>query len=452
MFSKDYLFHFRRTMRIALPVCISNVGHMLVGLADTAFVGEIGKVEQAAILLASTPYFLALVFGMGVAYGITPLVSEADAKNNSEFSARVLKNGIMLNLGLGIILFLGLLFASPLFYYLNQPAEVVEKAIPYFGVLMLSLIPLSLFSACKQFAEGLSLTKTAMIITLVSNFLNIALNYIFIFGKLGVPAMGMMGAVWSTLIARIVMAAWMGAYVFYHPRFKKNHAYKVPFISGPVFSKIWKLGSGTGLQWVFEVGAFTFAAIMVGWIGVPEMASHQIALSIAAITYMVASGLSAAGSVRVGNALGRGNKTEIKLAANSVLLMGLLFMCFSALLFILFRFQATSLLSRDEGVIQIASGLLVIAAFFQISDGSQVISLGILRALKDIRVPTVITLVSYWLIGIPASWYLGFYLNMGVGGVWYGLLIGLSAAAILLYLRYRYVWKNFEPEIIAPES
>ncbi len=437
--------HIHKTLQLAIPVCISNIGHMLVGITDTAFVGRIGSTEQAAVLLAGTPYFLALVFAIGLAYGITPLVSEADVTKDHRFNAKVLKNGIILNLVVGVCLFGLLTLSTPLLYYLDQPDEVVQLAIPFLGVLMFSMVPLSIFSACKQFAEGLSYTRMAMIITLSSNLLNIFLNYVLIFGKFGLEPMGMMGSAWATFISRCIMALWMLGYVYYHRHFKiywiKEEG---SFFSYLLTKKIFHIGLGTGLQWLFEVSAFAFAAVMVGWIGITEMASHQVALSVAAMTYMIASGLSAAASVRVGNEIGRKDITEIKRAANTAYFLGLLFMGTGALLFIIFKTQLAFLLSMDKEVIDLASSLLVVAAVFQLSDGTQVVGLGILRAMKDVKVPTTITLLSYWGVGIPCSYLLGFKAGMGTHGIWYGLSIGLTVAAILLYWRFRIITKRLE--------
>lgn len=419
------------------------MGHMLVGVTDTAFVGFIGETEQAAILLANTPYVLLLVFGIGVAYGITPLVSEADSKGDKETIRRVMRNGILLNLSLGIGLFVVLYFSTGILNYLNQPAEVIDLAIPFLNVLVLSLVPLGIFSACKQLAEGLSLTRVAMIITVTCNFLNIFLNWVLIFGKLGFPEMGMMGSCWATFIARCVMAIWMYVYIRWGDRFNEYwKSRKETDFSWGLSRRIFYLGAGTGFQWVFEVGAFSFAAIMVGWISVTTMAAHQVALSVAAMTYMIASGLSAAASVRVGNELGRNDHAELKKANAGAYVLALCFMIFFAFIFILFRESFAGWLTKSEEVATLASSLLIIAAFFQISDGTQVVGLGVLRALKDVKVPTLITLFSYWVIGIPCSYWFGFPLNMGVHGIWYGLFLGLTVAAVLLYLRVNYIRKK----------
>lgn len=426
--------HIRETLKIALPICVSNFGHMAVSIADTAFVGRIGSTEQAAILLANTPYILALVFGIGIAYGITPLVGEAHVKGDHRFNASVLRNGILQNLLLGILLFAVLSLGSPLLRLLNQPDEVVDKAIPFLNVLMLSLIPLSVFSACKQFAEGRSDTKMAMVITVVSNLLNILLNYIFIFGKFGMPAMGMMGSAWATFTSRVVMAIWMFAHVRY------NRSYSIyregGSLSMSLSLRIFKLGLGTGAQWLFEVGAFSFAALMVGWLGVKQMAAHQIALSWAAISYMIASGLSAAASVRVANGVGMNDRIQIRRSAFIAWYMGIALMGFCAIFFLIAGNMLSGILTKDAGVSEMAASLLVIAALFQLSDGTQVIGLGALRAIKDVTVPTIITLVSYWLIGIPFSWWMGIKLGWGIHGIWYGLSLGLTCAALLLFLRF----------------
>lgn len=445
MFSAEYRNHYKKTFALAYPVCLSQMGHVMVGVADTAMVGQIGTIEQASVSLANTLYILVLVFAIGVSYGITPMVAAADSKKDHAHITELLRNGLVVNLLLGIILFAFLYFSSPLLSKMDQPREVVKLAIPFFNVMVFSMIPLSIFIALKQFTEGLSFTKAAMVISVGANLLNILLNYIFIFGKWGFPEMGLMGSCWATFISRVIMAVTMLVYVYKAKDFKNyREGFKLRDFSKPLIKKILKIGFPSGLQFIFEVGAFSFAVIMIGWISPEAMAAHQIAISFAALTYMVASGISSASTVRVGNYYGLKDIPNLKKAGLSSFFLVIGFMILSAIFFILFSDSLPKLFNKDEEVLVIASSLLVIAAFFQLSDGLQVTGLGALRGMNDVNVPTAITIVSYWVIGLPLSYILGFKAGYGVEGIWYGLLAGLTIAALLLYFRFEYVTRKMK--------
>lgn len=443
LFSSEYRNSYRKTFLLAYPVVLSQLGHIMVGVVDTAMVGQIGTVPQAAVALANSLYVLVLVFGLGVSYGVTPLVAAADSSKNYAENAQLLKHSIIINTLIGILLFVLLLIVSPVLNLFNQKQEVVDLAIPFLNVMMLGMIPLSIFSGFKQFAEGLSNTRIAMIITIGSNLLNVLLNYLMIFGHWGFPEMGLMGSCWASFISRVVMALVMFLYVYYNKHFKvywQGINFKV--ISIPMIKDILAIGIPSGLQWLFEVGAFSFAVIMIGWISPVAQAAHQVALSIASVTYMMASGLSAAASVRVGNKFGLNDRPGLRVAGFSAFIMVLIFMSVMAISFILFRNLLPVLFNKDLSVISLASSLLIIAAFFQLSDGMQVVGLGALRGMKDVKMPTIITLIAYWAIGLPMSYIFAFVFGYGVSGVWYGLSLGLTLAAVLLFWRFNYVSKR----------
>ena len=326
-FSSDYLKNYKATLLLAYPVVLSQLGHIMVGVVDTAMVGQIGTIEQAAVALSNSFYTIVLVFGLGVSYGVTPLVAAADSSENYAENASLLKHSLIINTIVGILLFLVLFMVSPALRLIDQDKTVVELAIPFLNVMMLGMIPLCIFSAFKQFAEGLSYTQVAMFVTVGGSLLNILLNYLMIFGHWGVPAMGLMGSCWASFITRIAMAIAMFVYVFRHKKFKpyiQNFNFK--FISKDLIKKILGIGIPSGLQWVFEVAAFAFAVIMIGWISPKAQAAHLVALSLAAITYMMASGLSAAASVRVGNQYGLKSSRGVRAAGFSVFVMVILFM------------------------------------------------------------------------------------------------------------------------------
>ena len=443
IFSADYFKNYKLTFLLAYPVILSQLGHIMVGVVDTAMVGQIGTIEQAAVALSNSLYTIVLVFGIGVSYGVTPLVAAADSSKNYAENSALLKHSILINTAIGILLFLLLFMLSPILNLFDQKKEVVTLAIPFLNVMMLGMIPLCIFAGFKQFIEGLSYTRIAMVITIGASLLNILLNYLMIFGHWGFPAMGLMGSCWASFISRVAMAFTIFLYVYYSKIFKIYwQGFSFGNFSKELTKKILAIGVPSGLQWVFEVGAFAFAVILIGWIGPKAQAAHLIALSMAAVTYMMASGLSAATAVRVGNQLGIKNQAGVRTAGFSAFIMVLAFMGVMAICFISFRFYLPSLFTKDIGVINLSASLLIIAAFFQLSDGIQVVALGALRGIKDVKIPTIITLIAYWVIGLPMSYVLAFVFKLGVLGVWYGLFLGLTTAAILLFLRFRHVSKN----------
>lgn len=446
----SYKKHFRETFILAYPVCLGQLGHVLVGVADSLMVGnyggessEIGTLSLAAASLANALIHIILVLGIGISYGATPLIAAAHSKNDKNEITSLLKHSILLCLITGIIIFISLYFSSPLLHYFNQPEKVVELAIPYFNIMVFSMLPLMLFLAFKQFAEGLSDTKTAMYISIGANILNIFLNYLFIYGNWGFKEMGLNGAGWASFIARVVMVFSMGWYVYKASKFKDYRSgFSLKNYNRKKVSEIFKVGLPVGLQFTFEVSAFALAAVMIGWISAEDLAAHQIAISLASLTYMFASGLSAAASVRVGNYFGVKNFDDLRRAGNSALIMVLVFMGTMALLFVFLNSFLPTLFNKDENVIFIASNLLLIAALFQLSDGTQVVGQGLLRGMADVKIPTLFAFLAYWVIGLPVGWLLGFHLNFGSSGIWYGLSIGLTVATILNFVRFYHKSKS----------
>ncbi|MBI4931889.1 MAG: MATE family efflux transporter [Bacteroidetes bacterium] len=445
--------HFRKTILLAWPVCLSNVGHVMVGVVDIAMVGGIkedvfgysGTTAQAAVSLANGFYFLVLVFGFGVSYGVTPLAAEADSSGNINENKHLLSHALIVNVVTNGILFLFLLAMSPVLRVLHQPQDVVALAIPFLNVMMLGMIPLAVFTAFKQFAEGLSFTRFAMFITIGTNLLNVLFNWILIYGKFGFTAMGVQGSCWASFFARMLMALAMFLYLYYSKHFRKyREAFAFKDLSLQRMKKIFSIGATSGLQWVFEVSAFAIALVMIGWIGKKEQAAHQIALQLAAMTYLIASGISSAASVRVGNQLGMKNISTLREVAFSAFAMVIISQAFFAILFIAFRFLLPSIFNHEPDVQAIVSSLLLIAALFQVSDGIQIVGLGVLRVVKDITLPTWITFICYWLIGLPCCYLLAFTFGFGVQGIWYGLTIALTLAAIFLFLRFNYVTRRLQ--------
>ncbi|MBB6325485.1 MATE family multidrug resistance protein [Algoriphagus iocasae] len=435
--------HFRITFNLAFPVMLSQLGQVSVGVADSMMVGRLGALPLAAASLGNSIFFVILMFGMGVSMGITPLVSVAEGKGKNKRISNLFRHGFWINIATSLVLTILVLIIAQGLNFLEQPEEVVTLTIPYLFVITASLLPFMIFQTFKQFAEGLSQTKQAMYITIFCNLVNVFLNWVLIFGKLGAPEMGLMGAGWATLISRILMPIMMGWYVLKSKRYQiYNLSMVLKLWSLPMFSRILNVGIPTGFQYIFEVSAFSTAAIMMGWLGVNALAGHQIAINLASISYMMAAGLSTAGMIRVSNQIGKGNFKAMKEAGMVVYAMAMIFMFTTALIFVAFKDFLPTLYIDDPEVVSLSASLLVIAGFFQLSDGAQVIGLGVLRGMEDVKIPTLVTLVAYWVIGLPLGYLLAFNFGFAEKGIWYGLLIGLSVTAFLLYFRFRKLSKQ----------
>lgn len=440
--SKPY---YASTLALAVPVVVSQLGHMLVQLADTVVVGHFaGTIPLAAVSLVHSVFMVVLVLGMGVAYGLTPLIAQENGRRNDAGCGILLSNSLWINTLAGIFLFCTVFFGSmAVIDHLDQDPEVVREAKPYLFILSLSLVPLMVFQTFKQFAEGLGFTRQAMNIVLWGNVLNIILAIVFVKGMFGVPAMGVRGVGYATLIDRCLMALVMGIYVFRSPRFKSYlSAFCLFRVAWRSAWSILRIGMPVAMQNVFEVGAFGAAALLVGTIGANEQAAHQVAITLAATTYMMASGIGAAAAIKVGHSLGRQNSFRLRKFASVSYAIVLLFMGMSAILFMVFSGWLPRLFTGDETVVAIAAQLLIIAGLFQLFDGTQVVGLGILRGMGDVNVPTFITFIAYWVVGLPGGYLFGMVCGIGVNGVWYGLTLGLLMSSLLLYLRYRRTSRN----------
>ncbi|WP_067037969.1 MATE family efflux transporter [Allomuricauda sp. CP2A] len=449
---QKYTQEFAYNLRLSYPVILGMLGHTFVAFADNIMVGQLGTAELAAVSLGNSFVFIAMSLGIGFSTAITPLVAEADGAGNPADGKRALKHGLVLCTLLGLSLFGIILLCKPLLHHMEQPPEVVELAIPYLELVAFSLVPLVMFQAFKQFSEGLSQTKYPMYATILANVVNITINYLLIFGSFGFPKLGIVGAAIGTLASRVIMVLFIW---FLLKRKEKFETYVTHFnfreIEKKVMKKIINLGFPSAMQMFFEVAIFTAAIWLSGVLGKNAQAANQIALNLSSMTFMVGMGLSVAAMVRVGNQKGLQNFRELRRIAESIFFLTFILEVAFAVLFLLGRhWFPTIYLDVDDivnqmdntEVIIIAAELLLVAAFFQISDGLQVVVLGALRGLQDVRIPTFITFVAYWLIGFPVCFYLGLYTGLSSTGIWIGLLLGLTASAVMLYLRFNYLTKK----------
>jgi MATE family multidrug resistance protein len=443
-FYDKYKPYYKDNLHLALPIVVSQLGHTLVHLADSVIVGHFaGTIQLAAVSLVNSVFMLILVLGMGLSYGLTPLIAKENGRQNYEECGKLLSNSLIINFISSIILYLLVHLGSLMVIdHIGQSPEVVAYAKPYLAYLGISIIPLMIFQTFKQFTEGLGFTKQAMYISIWGNVINVIFGIIFVKGMFGIAPMGVKGVGLSTLIDRTLMAVVMITYVLRSKHFKKYIAsFKLTFIDKVRSLQIFKIGAPVALQYSFEISAFSGAAILIGTIGAIEQAAHQVAINLAAVTYMMASGIASAATIKTGNNLGKSNLLDLRRSAIASYHVIILFMSVTAIFFTFANNILPFIYTEDQAVITIAAQLLIIAGFFQLFDGTQVVGLGILRGIGDVNVPTVITFIAYWIIGIPLAYVLGIVLKLGVNGIWYGLTFGLLTASILLFFRFQHKTK-----------
>jgi len=422
---------------------IGHLGHVLVGLADNIMVGRLGAAPLAAVSLGNSFVFIAFSLGIGFSLAITPLIAESDGEGDTDKGRKLFQHSLILCGILGLTMFFLLLVASPLMRYMDQPPEVVELAMPYLGIVAFSMIPLMIFQAYKQFTDGMSNTKYGMHATLIANVVNVVLNFVLIYGFWIFPRLELVGAAYGTLISRFVMMIFMIWILNSRDKFKPFFKWlKIKEIQRSLFAKIIDLGFPTAMQMLFEVGVFTAAIWLAGTMGTIDQAANQIALNLSSMTFMIAVGLGVTATIRVGNQKGLKNFTELRRVSISIFLQVFIIECVFAMAFILLKDFLPMVYIDNVMVVNTAASLLLIAGLFQLSDGFQVVVLGALRGLQDVKIPTYITFIAYWIVGFPTSYVLGKVLGYGSQGIWIGLLAGLTVSAILLYWRFNYLTRK----------
>ena len=428
------------------------LGHTLIGIVDNIMVGKLGATELAAVSLGNSFIFIAMSLGIGFSTAITPLIAEADSEKDEKKIRSIFQHGLLLCTILGIALFAIIVLAKPIMLLMHQPIEVVEMAYPYIDWVAFSLIPVIIYQGYKQFADGLSKTKYSMYAIFMANVVHIFFNYVLIYGIWIFPKLGILGAALGTVISRIMMVVFMHYILKYDKNIKKYFKdFSFKEIKKSVLKKIVNLGTPSAMQMLFEVSLFTAAIWISGSIGKTSQAANQIALTLATISFMFAMGLSVTAMFRISNQKGLNDYIKLVVVAKSIFLLAIIIEIVFALFFIIFHNYLPPLFLDLENinqaldnkeVIKIAAQLLLVAAVFQISDGIQVVVLGALRGLQDVKVPMYITFVAYWVIGFPISFYLGLYTELKATGIWIGLLAGLTVAAIFLYIRFNYLTKK----------
>lgn len=438
-----YTREFGKNLNIAYPVMLGQLGHVMVGLVDNLMIGRLGAAPLAAVSLGNALVFIAMSLGIGFSFAITPLIAEADGAEDLESGRSFFHHGLILSTLNGLFLFLMLLVAKPALYYLDQPPEVVELAIPYLNIVAFSMLPLMAFQAFKQFADGLSQTRYAMYATLLANVVNVVFNYLLIYGIWIFPRLELEGAAWGTLISRFFMLWFVWEILRRKSKFVEYFKWsKKEMLKWDIFRRLLSLGFPTALQMFFEVAIFTATVFLAGNLGTNPQAANQIALNLASMTFMIAVGLGVTATIRVGNQVGLKAYRELRRISFSIFLLVFLIMAIFAMLFILLKDILPTFYIDNFEVVSLAAQLLIVAAVFQLSDGMQVVILGALRGLQDVKLPTLICFIAYWVIGFPVSYYFGQPQRMGSMGIWLGLLAGLTSSALLLYFRFNYLSKK----------
>lgn len=400
-------------------------------------VGRLGADSLGAAGFTGGLFFVFLIFGIGILAPTSALFAQTHSRDEHEAGGELLRHSVVTAALISVILMLALWGLSPLMAYMGQTPEVVRLSMGFAPYLILSMLPSLIFQSYKQFTDGIGRTQVGMYVTIFGVLANIIGNDIFIHGRLGLPAMGLNGAGLATLLCRTLMAMIMAYYVHCHPEFKKYFALRWRRrLQQDKLQKLFRLGIPNGLTYIFEVGAFTLSSVMMGWLGAAPLAAHQISLNLASISFLVTVGIGAAGTIRVGQESGLHHYEKARYAGRVALILGAGYMLMSAVFVYFAREGLASIYTEDLEVLTFASSFLVVAAAFQFFDGLQAVAVGILRGLQDTRWPSVFAFIAYWIIGLPAGYYLSFKSGMQGAGIWWGLFIGLFFIAILLSLRF----------------
>ncbi len=437
---RKYKDDFRANTTLAIPIVLGQLGQIATNIADNVMVAKLGAAHLAAVSLSVAIFIIFVIVGIGISFSLPPLVAEAHSAQLKDKIGQYFKHSLLINLSFAVIGLIAMLLLIPLLGQMGQEQEVIELAKPYLEICAYSLIPMMIFQTLRCYSDGMSETMPPMIAMIAGNILNIGLNYMLIFGKFGAPALGVAGAALGTLIARAMMILiLLGLLVRWKDLWSYITGIDYRSYQRTLIKKMLSISIPISLQLFFEVSAVAGVAILMGLLGKEAQAGHQIAINIASIPFLICSGLGMAASVRVGNQLGLKDPQGMYRAGVSNFIQVTFLMILAGTLLYSFRGVLPSLYLDDAKVLAVASTLLMFAALFQIPDGLQVVILGALRGAQDVNIPTLISFIAYWVIGIPVGCLLSFYFEIGPQGLWIGLVVGFAIAALLLQWRFRYI-------------
>ncbi|MFK7921740.1 MAG: MATE family efflux transporter [Bacteroidia bacterium] len=444
-FWQKYRHHLRETTFLSIPVIVGQLGMTMMGVIDNLMIGKLGVIPLSAASLANADLIIFSVIGLGIAFAISPLVAAAKGAKDNVLVGGYFRHGMWVGLGTGVALG-GIIWASIyVLPHMGQPVQDLALATSYLKILSLSVLPYMLFLTAKQFVDGLSLTVPAMLITLIGLATNVFGNWLLIYGNAGFPKLGLDGAGYATLFSRVLMMVMMLVYVLFRPQFRRYGVLKDwRLFDMSLVRKILSIGFPSGLQYFFEVGAFAGAVVMVGWLedGSINRSAHQIVIQLAAITYMLVAGLSAGAAIRVGEAFGQRDIKSVRLAGMAGIYLAVILMIVASIILIMGRDFFPALFVSDTKVLKLASGLMVIAGLFQLFDGIQAVGIGILRGIQDVKIPTLLAFIIYWLVALPLGYIFGFTLGGGLEGIWYSLVVSLFLASVVLTWRFWRLTQN----------
>lgn len=427
-----------KTWKLSGPIILGELTQMALGIIDNAMVGSISYRHLAAAALVVSVMNIPFVLGIGITMSVSQMVSMAHGRKDGMRVSHYLYNGFWVCSVAAFCIALVLHFGSGILYHLNQDAEVAVLAEPFLRLMGWSTVPMLMFMAIKQFTDGLELTRTAMILSLLALPVNIFINWLLIYGNWGFPRWELVGAGVGTLITRILILTVLILVIFTHPLFRRYVAVRKKqwVLKMHTVKELLHVGIPSSLQAGMESGAFAVSGIIIGTLGAVQQAAHHIALSCAAFTFMVSMGLAQGGSIRISNAWGRNHWADIRIIGKSTLLSGLLYGTVCAIFFVCVKNVLPFAFTKNEEVAGIAAVLMLYAAVFQISDSTQAIGVGSLRGMKDVKIPTLYVAVAYWVVGIPIGCLMAFVFKMGAAGMWVGFVAGLTFSSVFLNRRF----------------
>ncbi|MFR9620805.1 MAG: MATE family efflux transporter [Rikenellaceae bacterium] len=440
-FSK-YREQYRANLRLALPVVLSQLGNVVVQIADNAMVGRYGGDDPtplAATAFGGSVFFIVMISVMGLTFGLTPLVGALFAQGRKSVVSKYLQNGLVLYNAVAVVAVLFLLAIIPLFQFMGQPQEVVAMSIPYYKALVWSMIPVIIFFSFKQFFEGVGNTRLAMIAVVVSNVINIVLNYMLIGGNMGAPEMGALGAGVATAISRVVSAVVL---VYYFLRSRDYAIYRRGFslrnFSMAATRRLVKMGVPISMQMALEVASFVIIGLMFGWFSATEIGANQIGIAMSNCSFMIIVAVASATTIRISHCYGLRDYAQLKLAGYAAWHLALAWNLITAAIFFVFRSQLPLIFTSNVETAELASVLLLAIAAFQIPDGIQSIAVGVLRGMQDVKIIPYIAFVSYWVFNMPIAYLCAFVFGMGAPGLYVGYFVGFAIASVLLIWRIRH--------------
>jgi MATE family multidrug resistance protein len=426
------------TWKLSTPIILGELTQMALGIIDSIMVGKISYQQLAAAALVNSVLNIPFVLGFGMTMSVSQTISMANGRRDNLKVSHYLYNGFWLCTIAAILIAVGLQFSKNILFHLGQDIEVAKLGAPYLQIMGWSIIPMMMFISLKQFADGLERTRTAMLLSIAALPINIFINWLLVYGNGGFPRLELTGAGYGTLITRILILLIFMVVLFVHPFFSRYIAVRKNQwnLRLHTIKELLHIGIPSSLQVTMESGAFAVSSIIIGTLGAVQLAANQIAISCASLAFMVSWGLAQGASIRVSNAWGRNNWKDINSIGKTTLISGIIYGILGVLFFVSFRYALPLAFNNDATVMALASVLMLYAAVFQISDATQVIAVGLLRGIKDVKVPTLYIAIAYWVVGIPVGCLMAFTFKMGVTGMWIGFVSGLTFSSVFLNYRF----------------